>query len=262
MIAIDIILIDDEKEYCATMKNESRYYGMRVTDFQNWEEGIREFLSDVRYKALILDAKCLIHQDDEKEDMNFLPYVLDKLREIEVNTNRHIPFVVSTGYFDNLVMFEKTLQERKAKIFSKTAPKKEMFEYLKSQIERSGEIQIEKEYADIFELFEKGHLDATFRSELMTLLKEMQTEDERKIADNFAAIRRIKETLMRVVKEKKPDFKQPKMVYEFSNLIKNVSSTYGSHGDKKLDYKSGKYAIISLTNALLEMLLWFKNEII
>jgi len=71
MIPIDIIIIDDEKEYCETMKNESRHYGIRVTDFQNWEEGIREFLSDIKYKALILDAYCIINQADEKEEMGF-----------------------------------------------------------------------------------------------------------------------------------------------------------------------------------------------
>lgn len=189
--------------------------------------------------------------------------MLDKLREIEVNTKRHIPFVVSTGYFENFKAFEKMLEERKAKIFPKNQPKKELFEYLKGQIERSGEIQIEKQYADIFELFEKGHLDVTFRSELMTLLKEMHLEDEQKIALNFAAVRRLKEMLLHSVKEKRPDFSLPyPLISNFSKLIQDISSSYGSHVNKKSTYKATKYAIISLTNALLEMLLWFKNEII
>ncbi len=45
-----------------------------------------------------------------------------------------------------------------------------MLEYLLKEIENAENTKIEKHYADVFEVFDKGYLDASLRNDLLSIL--------------------------------------------------------------------------------------------
>ncbi len=171
MKTYNILLIDDEKEVCESLIDFASQIGIAkfdadiiITDRQNWQDGA-ELLEKEYFHALILDARCMIDSEQIDDNFDFLTIALERLKEIEQKQDRHIPFVINTGYFGEkeVQMMQRLIAERRGRIFSKTLPKDEMFQYLVEEIEISENTKIEKEYADVFEIFDKGYLDATFR---------------------------------------------------------------------------------------------------
>ncbi len=168
MQVIDILLIDDDKGYCREVKNQLRSIGIDeygydviIKDFQNLEEGFAELEKESKYKAVILDARCLLTKEQETEDFQFLPEALDELEKINHRTGTYTPFVVNTGYKDTEVLNSLSLkiQRHKGKIFDKSKQAKEMLQYLLKEIENAENTKTEKQFTDVFEVFNKGYLE-------------------------------------------------------------------------------------------------------
>lgn len=128
MQIIDILQIDDNKEHCERLKTLAWRLGnkqgidVRVKDFQTLEEGYAELEKEVKYKALILDAQCIINKG-ENEDLEFLSEALRRLDEINRKTNRiYIPFAINTGFavFPEVKSQERSIRERKGEVFDKS----------------------------------------------------------------------------------------------------------------------------------------------
>ncbi len=259
---IQVLLIDDENEYCESLaKLADAGYGIQITHFQNHEDGFAALAKNPDYKALILDAKCFINAEQETESDDALDYALKRLADFEQSTVKHLPFAVNTGYDYFARFFEKGITDRKAKIFSKAKSPKELFEYLISAINNTENMQIEKQYADVFEVFEKGYLDNELKMNLLNILKNMKKVELAEIRKNLALIRNVKEKMTQRLLSANNSYAQPDLIAQFSvHLIPKVASNYGSHTPRNNDILPSKYTVIALTNALLELLLWFKSE--
>ena len=301
MQIIDILQIDDNKEHCERLKTLAWRLGnkqgidVRVKDFQTLEEGFVELEREIKYKALILDAKCVINKG-ENEDLEFLSEALRRLDEINRKTNRiYIPFVINTGFavFPEVKSQERSIRERKGEVFDKSDEDK-MLAHLFAEIINAENTKIEKQFADIFEIFDKNFLDAIFRGHLLKLLKTANSDDPTEIKKNLALLRSLQEQILQTLNKKDnqivPDAMcQPNVSFRavhrhlsgnkdrnrnyqttttvwqnnwiesLSECIYSVASDNGSHSPYNNTPLPNKYTVQSLTFAFLEQLLWFKK---
>ena len=207
MQVIDILLIDDEKEYCQSLRSrflsigEDSDLNIQVKGFQNLEDGFAELEKDNKYKAVILDAKALIKTDQETADLDFLPVALHRLEKLNQKTGRiHTPFAVITGYYDNFLSFDTLIKEQKGKLFDKSSQEEEMLQYLLNEIENSENTKIEKQYADVFEVFNKGYLTSSYRTDLLEILRNL--ENTSRLKDKFNPLRKFLEPIYKAIKAK------------------------------------------------------------
>ncbi len=306
MQIIDILLIDDDKSYCQEVKNQLRSIGIDeydydviVKDFQNLEEGFNELKKESKYKAVILDARCLLTKEQEKEDFKFLPEALDELEKINQQTGIYTPFVVNTGYYDTEILSSLSLkiERHKGKIFDKSKQAKEMLQHLLNEIENSIDTKIEKQFDDVFKAVKHLPTNPTdFRKKLINVLKDF--ENPAKNGSVLSEVRIIQEEMYKVLKQKNsaiipngsfadknkhldgneqwnqsqqkklPNttvYQTPVLSYLASSVFK-ICSSFGNHSTSKptnvnVEYWElpSNYAVKSVVFALLEQLLWFKN---
>jgi hypothetical protein len=298
---IHILLIDDIKDYCKSLRNrfweigEEKGLDIQVTDFQNLEEGFAALEKESKYKALILDAKCLLTKEQESDDFQFLPEALDELEKIDNRKEIHTPFAVNTGYYDteSVKLFERKIKRQKGKLFDKSTQEEEMLEYLLGEIENAENTKIEKQYANVFEIFDKGYLDTSLRNDLLPIIKKLN--DNANVKNNFNPLRKFIEAIYERIKNKDTNLIPDEIYYgrggiginlewtwrylsgmrvdingiprpfqsnalfpeHISKNVKTVeelSSTISHHYSKDVT----TYAYKSAVFALLEILLWFK----
>lgn len=296
MQVIDILLIDDEKEYCQSLRSrflsigEDSDLNIQVKGFQNLEEGFAELEKDGKYKAVILDAKALIKTDQETADLDFLPVALHRLEKLNQKTGRiHTPFAVITGYYDNFLSFDTLIKEQKGKLFDKSSQEEEMLQYLLSEIENAENTKIEKQYENVFDIFrdDKKYLDSSCRTDLLFIIKKMNNESD--IKNNFTQLRKILEEIYKKlrIKGEIPDALfhsdgRPNLEWVYYYLqghtrypnpgLTNPNPVREKHLLSCIDYLKNitsiithaysnsvtVYAYKSAVFTLLEVLLWFK----
>ncbi len=294
---IHILLIDDEKDYCNTLKTNARRSGILITDFQNLEDGFKELEKELKYKAIIFDAKCMVDDDEEVDKFDFLPIALDRLKEFEQNYNVHLPFVINTGYPDEkeISMIKKQVETRRGKVFRKGDEKK-LYEHLLDEINKADTTKLEKEYQDVFQVFEKGHLPNNMRDDLIKILKDCKNSTPSVIKGNLARIRTILDEILTKINSQKPSV-LPNSKRNFMDKIKwlsgqnrvgsgtpanyvggeikyqtssneylataiwKISSEFGSHSlpTNEAFYKAfpSSYAVQALTYSILEIIIWY-----
>ena len=296
MQVIDILLIDDDKQFCRSLRNrflligEETEVNFQVRDYQNLDEGFAELEKDSKYKALILDAKALITSEQDNPNLNFLPVALHRLEKLNQKTGRiHTPFAVITGYYDNFLSFDTLIKEQKGKLFDKSSQEEEMLQYLLKEIESAENTKIEKQYENVFDIFrdDKKYLDSSCRTDLLFIIKKMN--DESDIKNNFTQLRKILEEIYKKlrIKGEIPDALfhsdgRPNLEWVYYYLqghtrypnpgLTNLNPVREKHLLSCIDYLKNITSIIthayssnvtiyaykSAVFTLLEVLLWFK----
>jgi hypothetical protein len=264
---ITLLLIDDEKiAYADSLVRNAQINDINIIHFQNYEAGFKELYNNLNIQGLIFDAKCWQTQAEQDAGIepsnNGLGEGLKLLQQYEQNTQNYLPLVVNTGYEFPLQFFKPLLEPLQATIFQKgkTNPD-DIFNNLKKRIENSVNYKLERQYADVFVVFKKGYLDAGVENELLNILANMHQTDIVKIREKLASIRVIRETIIQELSKHKPAFKTPELMTQLSSiLIHKIGSNYGNHKPKNNDILPSKYTVITLANALMEVLLWFEKE--
>lgn len=291
-----ILLIDDEKEVCEVFIENAKDFAidenieLQIVDCQNWQDGA-ELLQNQYFHAVILDARCMIDREQQTENFGFLNHALDRLKEIEQKQDRHIPFAVNTRQFgerEKEMMIGKII-ERKGKIFYKKNPE-DVINFLVKEIKDAENTKIEKEYSEVFEVFDKGYLDITFKGHLLKLLRTCKSNNPTDIKQNLALLRSLQEQIFQTLnkknkqivpdaattfwkvhnhlsgnKSKNNNYQPTSQIFQnnwienMSECIYKIASDNGSHNPYDNTPLPNKYTIQSLTFAFLEQLLWFKK---
>ncbi len=297
-----ILHIDDNEEHGNRLKNLAYQIGVendktvRTDFFTNLNSGYEALNKDVyKYDAIILDAKCVINEG-EQDSFRFL---LKALRDLEKINQRkgtiHIPFAVNTGYIDtdSVDTMKDEVEHYKGKIFDKSE-EEAMLRYLFKEINKNEITKIEKEYADVFEVFDEGYFSNSvtdIRAKLINIIKNLEDEskkesilqDSRVIQEEIYNVLNQKITALRnknsffdknkfLSGSKDRNYRYTTTIYQTpsldilaSNIYLNASS-FGNHSsnqpqnvDAKYWEMPTKYAIKSVFYALLEQLVWFKE---
>ncbi|MFQ5640021.1 MAG: hypothetical protein ACE5IR_18740, partial [bacterium] len=64
-------------------------------------------------------------------------------------------------------------------------------DFVENKINRFEELVIKSEHRTVFDIFSKGHLDASFENDLLSVLKEINSQDPSVIKKNVAVLRQI-----------------------------------------------------------------------
>jgi hypothetical protein len=208
MQTIHILQIEDNAEHRKQFKTLAWRLGTKqslevvVTSFDNLKEGYLELEKNMsKYKALVLDAKCII-QKGENESFEFLPKALRELGEINRKTGQiHLPFAINTGYYgyETVKVFTREITEQGGKLFDKS-DEENMLAFLFGEIAKLENTKIEKQYADVFEVFDLGYLSISLKQDLLTCLKKLDNPTQ--IKNNFNPLRKILEAIYQAIKTK------------------------------------------------------------
>jgi len=283
---IEILVIDDEFDYCEQIKTDGLSFGFNVNHYQNFEDGFYELENNLQYKALVLDGRCILNKNQEPGTgkTNFVFHSINRLHHIELEDNRYIPYCVNSY---NPEEFSEGL-EGITHVFKKKEQHADMFKYLKERIDSMMDTQLRHKYEEIFSFVGK-YFGSEDEDLLLELLTNAEDKDNTTIITNLGIIRRLEEKLYDVVAEKflKTDPEQfkrqrfnrtkgiifhlkdkqliPQYLYNFSMDLYNIPSKFGNHNpDPEIisnQHLPGYYTVLSLCHSLMELISW-ANELI
>lgn len=288
----NIIFIDDNKEYADHFIREAKSKNINVTHKKSFD-GLKEILPKFSHKfaAVILDIKCLLHDDQEIEDANFIGTAMKYLDQSIPN----FPRLILTGddtEFNNLKKYYTD-----EKLFLKTPQDLEkLFDNIQYYVDNSEDLKIKREHSSIFEIFENRWMGSEGEKLTLKILKEgLTTSDKNQFKGILADIRSMQERLYKTINkidkqvvpnnmfrnngminfnqlmkhlsgnpDRNRNFQPTTKVYQNStidNLSKTIYWSCGEyiHEDPSRTYFISDNTLKSLTYALLELLLWAKQ---
>ena len=174
------------------------------------------------------------------------------------------------------------------RIFVKGEQQKEMFAYLKEEVKKLPETEIIMMYSDVFELFDRGYLDTSYREKLLFILMNYESRQQQEVEGAITQIRKILEGIYKalgimgridpvLIPNNRPNLEWcqryisglnidgfdeippaivPSHIGWTLKILKENSSAAGAH-----DYGDSvhNFALKTMVFALLDVLLWFKK---
>jgi len=186
---ITVLWIDDEPKQ--GFIDNAYNHGIDIYTATTVDAGIEELcVPKHKYDAIILDANCRRHTDDETPNVLTLNYAINKLN----SENIPIPwFVYSGGGFegeDDIDKFVET-QERTyddKNWYHKPTERLELYESIKKVVGQSEAVMLKRQYSDIFSFYPNDN-------ELIKILGFLQP-DKRNDPDVYNLIRKELEWIM------------------------------------------------------------------
>ncbi|WP_156307937.1 DNA-binding transcriptional response regulator [Sphingobacterium endophyticum] len=282
-----IIIVDDDQDFIKDFTNQAFAKGITVAP-ANSLEGLQKLLPQYvhRYAAVVLDIKCLLKDDQAKEDSSFIGSALTYLN----STTPGFPRFILTGdesEFDSLKRYHAD-----ENMFIKKPDDQERLLYeLLYCIQNADLLKIKREYNVVFDIFESGKMNDLAEQMLLKILKEGLIEKNfRNFKGVLADVRSFQETIYKSInirnKAVVPDnMFRPNGMIKFNELMKHLSggvtpptmplrpvyqvptvfylsnTLYWSsgeyiHEDPNRSYFISEFTIKSLINNLLELIIW------
>jgi len=198
---IQVLLIDDDEALAMSLATRARKYQVLLSYKSNLKDGFEELISNSKYQAVILDGKAPMDANQLKgtEAENFVHEAIVKIKEIEFQHQRIIPFCVHTAWY---VQLEAGLKNR-AQLYDKKKTSvddntmEDMFNYLHDQVAELEETKIKHQHPEIFE-FAETYLDDEDNAFLMNLLTAKASPKREVILEKLAFVRRLEESILNV----------------------------------------------------------------
>ena len=175
-------LIDDEYAEHDELIGLAYQNQIDISAFKSFNSGFKEFESKIDlYDAIILDARGIIdeHQSDGTENLNFLTKSLFKLKNLESQIGREIPYAIYSGQTDVHDVdgsFKEMYPDET--VFSKLGEDEKLLTFLKNEIKlKSPEVsRLKFKHKRVFEVFdEKYKLGKSWEASLVGLLIERES---------------------------------------------------------------------------------------
>ena len=280
-----LLLIDDRVDFAEQFIIEAKSKTFNVTHERSFE-GLKTVLPKFKdkYVSLILDIKCLLKDDQEKEDENF---IASALKFLDQNCP-DVPRVILTADDASFEKFKGIFSDEKH--FLKT-PKglEDLFVELAECAANSEIIRIKSAYKSVFEVYDKGLLpdESTL---IKVLLDGLTVQEFSKYRGVLADIRSVQESIYKAINIRNPAvipnnmfqsngmikfnplmkhlkgnldsaYKPTSEVYQNGSIFSLASSIYWTCGEYIHDEINRKHLISdntikSLTFSLMELILW------
>jgi len=280
---LHVLAIDDSPTFLESLALEARKHRCQICPTGSLEEA-REIIEaqGVRsFDGVILDILCVKTRNQTTEDKSFLQAALDYFK----GEAPDLPRVVVTGdeaaygIYRDIFAGEKVLRKAPEQL-------QQVFHFLRDAAEKTPESRIRRAYADVFEIFDKGHLDYRIRAELFEALMQMDSSKATVIRDNLARIRRILEAiyialskasvdwvpielfridgeyiaLRPVLRHLQKEGYHRDLVRNFAFCCYSVASDNGSHTPyENPDYAPTRHTVQASVHMLMDLMLWFSR---
>lgn len=285
----NILWIDDKHEELGGFKLQAAQNDIVLNSFKSRNAGIAELLKNYPlYDGVLFDAKFFEDEDDAagSEDLG----ALNKAKESLLQLPKKFEMFVLTGQAQ---LFEdKTFNTFVPKYFRKGIAEdiNKLFAELKQSADKQVDTQIRHDHQEIFSVFSSGCLPAEIELQVLEMIKAELPVNRVSIKSLLTNIRSIHEscflklesigvipdstaqfnTILRHLSGNKTaasNWQSSTKEYQndaIENLNKWLYFTCGKYIHNLRDenyngYMISKYAVESLRNGLLEILLWFKK---
>lgn len=193
---IKVLLLDDKAEKMKDFVLEAKSNRVQVVnEITNSIEAINELRKNHdAYEAIILDA--LFFEKPDSPTVRNAGALSDTLKEIErlLHTeNVHLPHCIYTGHFKEV---GTDTVVRGKKVFVKGRDQKQMFKYLKNEVEATENFRIKNKFNEIFELFDHGLLPVDKQPDLVNILIKSEKRGKYNDDDAFTPIRKMYEAII------------------------------------------------------------------
>jgi hypothetical protein len=285
----EILWIDDLFETQDGFIENAYLNGIDMTSFKTSKSGMEELVSNIeKYDAIILDAKVYDKSEDEVAKLTGLMSSIVRIKEL--SHIERIPYFIYTAQPD--VLDDATFKELMGNtpIFKKPAQKSELFQAIKDEGDKRINTRIKHKNLEIFSIFTSGYLTGEVGNQVLGLIKTslpLNRVETKAILTNIRSIHEscfLKLEEINVIPDANASFnniikhlagnKTPANGYQpttteyqndaIENLHKWLYFTCGKYIHNLRDenyngYMISGYAIESLRNGILEILIWFKK---
>lgn len=262
---------------------------IEITAFKTSKSGMEDLAAKIeKYDAIILDAKVYDKSEDEVAKLTGLMSSIARIKELSYI--ERIPYFIYTAQPDLLddVTFKELMGD--ITIFKKPSQKQELFQTIKNEGSQRINTRIKHKNPEIFSIFNSDYLPKEVGNQVLELIKSplpLNRVDTKAILTNIRSIHescflKLEEinvipdataTFNNIIKHlagnKTPanNYKPTTKEYQndaIENLHKWLYFTCGKYihnlkDENYNDYMISGYAIESLKNGILEILIWFKK---
>jgi len=287
-----IILVDDNQEFIKSFTNEAFAKGITVAGV-NSLEGLQQLLPRYsnKYAAVVLDIKCLLKDDQVKENAAFITAALKYLD----TTCSGFPRFILTGDESEFDTLKRYYTDEKMYV-KKPDDQEKLLNELLYCIQNAEPLRLRRENLAIFDAFDKSLLPSNKENTLLSILRQYNETDITKFRGIIGDIRELHEEIYKSINSRdknvvpdiymngngSPIFSTAFYKHLEGNLDRNNNynpttkpyqdSTVQSatkfvhatcseylHGTSRTNYTIGSYSVKALINALLELIIWSKQ---
>lgn len=287
-MSYNVLWIDDEyKTRGISFITLAEQEDINIDAVESHEEGMLKLKGNEDfYDAVILDAKVKLNKEDTTTNLKGLSASRDFL--IQYNKDNILPYFIFTGQPD----YQKNsdFKDSYGKYYIKGIDNEQLLEDIKVSADKQPRAQVRHKNPKIFKIFELGYLSESVEANIIELLIQPLPKNNSELKGILANIRSIHEScflklasinviprnLTSVPQKFKHlsgnikrdnNWKPTSEVYqtkEILNLNEWIYYTCGTYIHNLEDqhyngYMISNYAVESLKNGLLEILLWFKK---
>ncbi|RXJ55242.1 hypothetical protein [Candidatus Marinarcus aquaticus] len=288
----NILIIDDQKEFVDAFLTKMNAKSINVAAARSFE-GLKKEMPKLYHKiaVVILDIKCLINDNQEVENEDFIGTAITYLDQ----NYPKFPRIILTGDDESFTGFQRFYKHEE--VFLK-GQEDDLFTRIKWYCDNSENLRIKRDYQDIFEIFEQNLMDSTQEIQMLNILKNLNEKDSSKFKGILSDVRSMQEAIYKKINQKNktivPDIMfKPNGMIDWNKLMKHLigkssetncvkqripdnsayknqtifnfsDSLYWScgqyiHTTPAGSYMISSYALKSLIYNLLELLIWAKQ---
>lgn len=183
---IQVLWVEDDPSVRETYPLKADNFDLQLEPYSCWDDARMALENDYdRWSAIILDAKCKYHRDDNDNAVRFLAAALKDIAVISKEKRRVIPWYVLTGGDESEVSDSITDDRMKwdgdwtnstnKKFYSKNVDNEVLFRRIRYHAKRSPRIQIQEMYRDYYEKLAQLNIDVC--EDILTILEAMHFPD-------------------------------------------------------------------------------------
>jgi hypothetical protein len=285
----EVLWIDDDFEKQDGFIENAYLNSIDITPFKTSKSGMEELTANIeKYDVVILDAKVYDKSEDEVAKLTGLMSSITKIKE--VSHIELIPYFIYTGQPDVIdnTSFKELMGD--TFIFKKPSQKDELFQAIKNEADQRVNTRIKHKNQQVFSIFDLGYLPSEVGSQVLELIKTPLPLTRVEIKAILSNIRSIHEScflkleeinvisnatssINNIIRELSGNitpangYQPTTIVYQndsIENLHKWIYFTCGKYIHNLRDenyngYMISGYAVESIRNGILEILLWFKK---